>query len=342
MSDRYNIHFLRDKLEKLLIKKGMPTKDAEVFIDSMISSDMCGVSTHGIRMIPSYLQRIDIGEFDFDSPVVLKRLPAFTVIDAKNIIGSVSAVYSVEIAVKEAKIGGIHTVFSRNSNTFGSGFYYVEKIADAGMIGFACCNTPAAMPAMNGLEAMLGTNPLAFAMPTRSYGNITIDMATSVVAKSRFGVAKEKGEKLEQGWALDKCGNPTTDPDEGMQGFVLPMAGYKGYGIAMIIDIISGFLSGAGFLNGVKKFYSLKGECMNVGHMIAAFNPELIYDGDFLSDADAYVERIKNSKSREGKEIIIPGEDRKRRKKEAEQNGIELIPEVVEKLEKILGEKLLK
>ena len=333
MSDRFNIDFIREKSEAVLISRGMPAKDASVFVDSMLSADMCGVSTHGIRMLPSYVQKIDRGEFSFDMPSVVKQLPSFTVIDAHNTIGAVSAAYAVDIAVEQAKTSGIHTVFSRNSNTFGPGFYYAEKIAEADMVGFACCNAPAAMPAFNGLEVMLGTNPLAFAAQTKSYGTIVMDMATSVVAKSRFGTAKAKGEKLEPGWALDKYGNPTTDPDEGIQGFVLPMAGFKGYGIAMMIDMMSGFMSGAGYLNRVGKFYSQDGACMNVGHMIVAFNPELIYDGDFKADADKYVERLKASKVVEGKQVVIPGEDRKKRRAEAENIGVELTPDVVEKLE---------
>ena len=340
MEKRFNIAFIRERSVKVLVKRGMDLKDATIFVDSMISADMCGVSTHGMRMLPSYIQKIDKGEFSFAAPAIIKQMSSFTVIDAKNTIGAVSAVYAARIAVEQAKASGIHTVFSRNSNTFGAGFYYVEMIANAGMVGFACCNAPAAMPAFNGLEVMLGTNPLAFAAPTKSYGPIVIDMATSVVSKSRFGTAKAQGKKLEPGWALDKFGNPTTEPDEGIQGLVLPMAGFKGYSIAMIIDIMSGLLSGAGYLNGVGKFYSQDGACMNVGHMIVAINPALIYDGDFLMDADRYVEKLKASKSIDGKKIIVPGENRRNRMIEANEKGIELTLDVVEKLEHLFEEKL--
>ena len=337
---RFDISYIRKKSEEVLVNHGMQSEDAAMFVDSMLSADMCGVSTHGIRMLPSYIQKIEKGEFSFETPEIVKQFPSFSVIDAKNTIGTVSALAAVEIAVEKARTSGIHVVFSRNSNTFGPGFYYTEKIAETGMIGFACSNSPAAMPVFNGLEVMLGTNPLAFAAPTKSYGNIVMDMATSIVAKSRFGTAKAKGEKLEPGWALDKYGNPTVDPDEGMQGFVLPMAGFKGYGLAMMIDMMSGFLSGAGYLNTVGKFYSQDGACMNVGHMIAAINPALIYDGDYLADADEYVNRIMSSKTIEGKTVVIPGDDRKRKKEESEKKGIELSPDVVDKLELLFGEQL--
>ena len=336
----YDIEFIREKAVESLVAFGLSNNDADVVVDSMLAADLNGVSTHGIRMLPAYIQKINKGAYSFTQPVVIKQFPAFTIIDAQNTIGAVSASYAVEIVTKQAETNGIHTVFSRGSNTFGPAFYYVEKIASHGMIGFVCSNAPAAMPAFNGLEAMLGTNPFAFALPTKSYGIIVMDMASSIVAKSRFGVAKAKGEKLGQGWALDRNGNPTTDPDEGIKGFVLPMAGFKGYGIAMMIDIMSGFLSGAGFLNNVGKFYSENDACMNVGHMIMAVNPRMIYDGDFLSEADKYVETLKNSKVMEGKSIALPGDDRKMNKKEAINNGISLTQDVVEKLEAIFNEKL--
>lgn len=340
MQNHFNIENIRIKSEKILADHGLTLEDAKIVVDSMLMSDMYGVSTHGIRMLPSYVQKMDKGEFAYISPKILKQFTAFTIVDAQNTIGAVSATYAARIAVRQAQKSGIHTVFSRNANTFGAGFYYADQIANAGMIGFVCCNSPAAMPAYNGLEAMLGTNPLAFAAPTQSYGNIVMDMATSIVSKSKFGVAKAKGERLAEGWALDKYGNPTTDPDEGIQGLVLPMAGFKGYEIAMIIDIMSGFLSGASFLNDVGKFYSIDGSCMNVGHMIVAINPEVIYDGNYMQAADHYVEKLKGSKVISSKNIIIPGDRGKLRKKEAVKNGICLTYDTVKNLESLFGCKL--
>lgn len=340
MNNRYNIENIRKHSESILVNRGFKCEDARVFVDSLISADINGVSTHGIRMLPSYLTKIDNNEFSKEHPSIIRQTPSFSIIDAHNSIGAISATYATNLAITQSKTNGIHTVFSRNSNTFGPGFYYAEQIANEEMIGLVCCNAPAAMAAYNGLEAMLGTNPFSFAMPTKSYGNVVMDMASSVVAKSRFATAKSKGEKLEPGWAIDKNGNPTIDPNEAIQGFVLPMAGFKGYGIAMLIDVLSGFLSGASFLNKVGKFYSTTGSCMNVGHMIMAFNPSVIYDGDFMTAADNYVETIRKSKVKEGSEIVLPGDDRVKNRKEAIKNGICLSLDVVEKLETLFGEKL--
>lgn len=335
-----SVTFIRNRSEAVLTKRGVPAKDAATLVDSLVEAELCGVATHGIRMLPAYIHKIDRGDFSFVEPSVIRQFPAFTILDARNTIGAVSASCAVKIAVEQARLNGIHTVLSRNCNTFGPGFYYAEKIAESGMLGFVCCNSPAAMPAFNGLEAMLGTNPVAFAMPTKSYGSIVVDMATSIVAKSKFAIVRDAGGQLEPGWALDQNGNPTTDPDEGIKGLVLPMAGFKGYCIAMMIDIVSGFLSGAGYLNRVNKFYSKDSVCMNTGQMITAFNPALLYDGDFKMDADAYVERLKSSKTAEEGQIIIPGESRSKRREEALRTGLNLTADVCYELENIFGEKL--
>lgn len=337
MNRRYNVDYLRKACEKALISRGMPDKDASMFVDSMLSADMCGVATHGVRMLPAYIRKIDRGDFSFFDPVIIRQNTSYTILDAQNTIGAVSAVKAAKIAVEQAKTSGIHIVFTRNANTFGAGAFYVEKIANEEQIGLACCNAPAAMPVFNGLEPLLGTNPLAFAVPTKSYGHIVFDMATSVVAKSKFGVAKANGQMLEPGWALDKDGNPTIDPEKAIQGLVLPMAGFKGYGLALMIDIMAGVLSGAGWLNNVGKFYSQDGAYMNVGHMIMTINPALVYDGDFLVDMDRYVETLRTSRTIKGREIIVPGDRRKTQRDRAKEYGVELSTDVVNQLEQLFN-----
>lgn len=340
MGNRYDIEFLRSESIKALCKWGMAEEDAFVVADSMLEADINGVSTHGIRMVYSYIHKFEKGDFSVGRATVVKDSPAFTVLDANNIVGAVSAKTAIDICSEKASKYGMHTVFARNCNTFGPGFYYAEQFSKKGMIGFVCCNAPAAMPAFNGLEPMLGTNPLAFACPSKTNGTIVLDMATSIVAKSRFSVAMANGERLQEGWAVDKNGNPTTDPVEAIKGFVLPMAGFKGYGIAMAIDILSGFLSGAAYLNKVNKFYSQNGGGMNVGQMFIAIDPKQIYDGDFEADMDEYISILRHSKVMEGRTISVPGDDRIAKKEKSLKNGIELSADSVEKLESLFGVKL--
>lgn len=337
---RYNIDKVRQLSVKALIDSNLKRDDAELVVDSMLEADINGVSTHGIRMLHAYVDKLKNGQFAIGNPQVVKDSPSFTVMDSNNIIGAISAAKASQICIEKAKEYGMHTVFAKNCNTFGPAFYYAEMMPKAGMIGFVCSNTPAAMPAFNGLEPMLGTNPLAFSCPSKSKGTITLDMATSIVAKSHFSTALANHEKLKEGWALDQNGNPTTDPMEAIKGFVLPMAGFKGYGIAMAIDILSGFLSGAGYLNKVNKFYSKDGKGMNVGQMFVAINPELVYEGDFLADMDGYIDILRGSKVMNGRNIAIPGDDRVSKRKMSLESGIELSEDTREKLELLFNTKI--
>lgn len=334
---RYNIDKVRQLSVKALIDSNLKREDAELVVDSMLEADINGVSTHGIRMLHAYVDKLKNGQFTIGNPQVVKDSPSFTVMDSNNIIGAISAAKASQICIEKANEYGMHTVFAKNCNTFGPAFYYAEMMSKAGMIGFVCSNTPAAMPAFNGLEPMLGTNPLAFSCPSKTKGTITLDMATSIVAKSHFSTALANHEKLKEGWALDQNGNPTTDPMEAIKGFVLPMAGFKGYGIAMAIDILSGFLSGAGYLNKVNKFYSQDGKGMNVGQMFVAINPDTVYDGNFLTDMDGYIDILRQSKVMDGRTIAIPGDDRISKRKVSLENGIELSDDTKVKLESLFN-----
>lgn len=334
---RYNIDKIRGLSVEALTSCNLSKEDAALVVDSMLQADINGVSTHGIRMLYAYVDKIKNSQFAIAQPVITKESPSFSVMDSNNIIGAISAAKASQICIDKAKEYGMHTVFAKNCNTFGPAFYYAELMSKAGMIGFVCSNTPAAMPAFNGLEPMLGTNPLAFSCPSKTKGTITLDMATSIVAKSHFSTALANHEKLKEGWALDQNGNPTTDPMEAIKGFVLPMAGFKGYGIAMAIDILSGFLSGAGYLKKVNKFYSQDGKGMNVGQMFVAINPEMVYDGDFLSDMDGYIDTLRSSKVMEGRTIAIPGDDRIAKRKASLESGIELSDDTRDKLETLFN-----
>lgn len=334
---RYSVEKVRRLSEQALIACKLSKEEAAIVVDSMLQADINGVNTHGIRMLHAYVDKLKDGQFAIAQPNVIKDSPSFTVLDSNNIIGAISATKASKICIEKAKKYGMHTVFARNCNTFGPAFYYAELMSKEGMIGFVCSNTPAAMPAFNGLEPMLGTNPLAFSCPSKTRGTITLDMATSIVAKSHFSTALANHEKLKEGWALDQNGNPTTDPMEAIKGFVLPMAGFKGYGIAMAIDILSGFLSGAGYLKNVNKFYSKDGKGMNVGQMFVAINPSMVYEGNFIEDMDGYINTIRSSKVMEGRTIAIPGDDRISKREMSIESGIDLSDDTREKLESLFN-----
>ena len=302
--------------EKVLIKSqlidaGVREEEAEIVSDCFATSDEWGVTSHGIRILPSHLEKLSRGGYNITPRIkIIRESQAFAVVDGDNSFGPVCADFCMKLAVDRAKSVGVFHVFSRNNNTPGPAFYYTLKAAEKGFVSVFFCNSPAQMAPYGGREKMLGTNPFAVAIPVPGQEPLIIDMATSIVAKSKFKEYKEVGKDLPDGWALDEYGFPTNDPEEGMKGFVLPMAGFKGYGISMIIDIIGGLLSGSAFLNKVGRFYSEDNKSMNVGFTCIAINPAMILGDNYSSEIKEYMSILRNSKTIEGKTIVLPGDDR--------------------------------
>lgn len=294
-----------------LLQNHVPESQAEIFADVMITADAYGVTSHGTAILDAHIDRLNRGGYNLAPKFnVIRETPSFAVIDGDNAIGPVSAAYCMQYATDRAKKNGVFTVFSRNNNTFGPAFYYSLKAAENGCIAFICSNSPAQMAPVGGKEKMLGTNPFSMVIPVPDSDPIIVDMATSVVAKSKFKEYKAANKPLPDGWALDKNGNPTNDPDEGIQGLVQPMAGFKGYSISMLIDIMSGVLSGAAYLNKVGRFYSEDTNSMDVGFYITAFSPEIICGEEFGVRIKEFVSMLRNSAAIEGKAVCLPGDDR--------------------------------
>lgn len=299
------------EITERLVAEGVPTVQARTMADCLVTADAYGVTSHGSRMLDAHLDKIRRGGYNLAPDIaVLRETAAFAVVDGDNALGPVSAMCCMQYAIQKAKDSGVFTVFSRNNNTFGPAFYYSLKAAEQGYIAFICSNSPAQMAPIGGKEKMLGTNPFAAVVPVPNGDPIMLDMATSVVAKSKFKEYKERGERLPEGWALDRDGKPTTDPDEGMSGLVLPMAGFKGYGIAMLIDILAGAVSGAAYLNKVGRFYSEDGAGMNVGFYLTVIDPYAVLGEEYDAIIRDYVDTVRHSQSADGQTICLPGDDR--------------------------------
>lgn len=299
------------EVENRLKEYGVSQKDAAIVADCFVTADAYGVTSHGTAILSAHLDRIDRGGYNLRPKfVTVRESPSFAVIDSDNAMGPVSAMYCMKYAIDKAAENGMFTVFSRNNNTFGPAFYYPLKAAEKGYIGIVCSNSPAQMPPIGGKEKMLGTNPFSAVIPVPGSDPIIMDMATSVVAKSKFKEYKKEGKPLPDGWALDREGNPTNDPDKAMDGFVLPMAGFKGYAIAMLIDIVAGLLPGAAYLNGVGRFYSENTSSMNVGYCMTAIDPKAIYGDNWTETIQGYVGKLRSVTPVDGRKILLPGDDR--------------------------------
>ena len=298
------------KVKKELLECGLDECEAHDVADCFAVADSFNVTSHGSKLLEIYRNMIVKSRFNLKPHFkILKETPAFAKIDGDNAIGIISAKYCLDFAIKKAKKTGVFTVFSNNNNTFGPAFYYPLLAAEKGFICFICSNSPAQMSIpFGGTKKMLGTNPFSVCFPVANDYPIIIDMATSVVAKSKINEYKEKNTLIPDGWALNANGEPTNNPNEALNGFILPMGGIKGYAISMAIDLLAG-LSGAYFLDNVGRFYSNNDSSMNVGFTLVVINPYFVFGNDYDVFIKRYVEMIRNSPSN-GNSIVLPGDDR--------------------------------
>lgn len=335
----YSVDELKNKTVLLLEKYGLDKKQAVSVADCFVTADACGVKTHGLAVLPSHINKLKNSAYNLSPSLEAeKSTNAFALIDADNSIGPYSASYCMNYAIKKAKAEGIFTVFSKHCNTYGPAFYYTYLAVKQGLIGITFSNSPVAMAAWGGSKKLLGTNPLAVGIPGKNEGPILYDIATSKVAKSKINKARLENKKIPADWALDENANPTTDPLEAIKGFVLPMAEHKGYGLALVLDMLSGMISGSGYSTGVNKFYSENNQCMNVGQTFIAIDPKIVMDDDFYNCTDDYIQKIHSNHSVGDNRVVFPGEHKLDNLNHSLQYGISYEVNVEESLEALFAE----
>ncbi len=291
---------------------GAPAHDAAVAADTLVDAHLRGVDSHGVtRLIQIYVERLEAGVVNPRPMVrVVDESVSTTLVDADNALGAVAGTYAVEVCLAKARDAGAGWVGVRNSNHFGACAYYTNRLAARGMVGFAFSNAPATMAPWGGIEPYLGTNPIGFSVPARSGIPISIDMATSVAARGYILLAAAKGEAVPSDWAIDKRGRPTTDANEALEGTVLPMAGHKGYALALMVELLSGVLTGAAFGRHIGRLYEDFTHPQNVGHLIGAIDIQRFLPLEqFYDRIEQLTQEIRSTPLREGvAEIFVPGD----------------------------------
>ena len=333
---KYDAKLIYRIMLELLKKIGISVEDSEIIAKCYIEADLAGVSTHGVNVFPEHLNKFINGVYNKVPKIKLqKQTSSFAVLDGDASAGPISGYNAMKLSVSKAGREGIYTTFINNTNTIGPAFFYNSIALKEKMIGITLTNSPAAMAPTNGKEKLLGTNPIAISIPALKENPIIYDIATSQVAKSKIKEALINNKKIPLDWALDENGKQTDEPKEAIKGLVLPMAGYKGYGLSMCIDVLTGVISGASFLNKVGKFYG-NDSCMNIGATFIAINPKIVLNDEFYQKMDEYIKIIKNSQKISNEEILIPGENRIRNKEKAIIDGISINEDTIEKLKEYL------
>src|SRR6185437_6341977 len=209
---------------------------------------MRGIPSHGLMLVPMYAERIGAGSVTTATAgEVVTDLGAIAVLDAKNALGILTGDQAMALAVERARQFGIGAVAVRHAFHFGGAFRYVMAAADAGLVGIAAANTRPLIPAPGGAKAVIGNNPLAIGVPRAGAEPIVLDMALSESALGKIRIAAAEGREIPPTWATDASGVPTTDPQAAIAGLLLPAAGPKGYGLAFMVDVLTGVLSGGAF-----------------------------------------------------------------------------------------------
>ncbi len=320
----------------LLAAHKVPADDAATIAACLVSADLRGVDTHGICRLPGYLERVRRGLINVRPQLAPRRVtPVAATLDGQDAFGFVVGMCAIKEAIAIAREFGLGLVSVKRSTHFGMAASYVMPAIDAGFIAFVFSNASPAMPPWGGKDGLLGTNPFTVGAPGGKLGPFLLDMSPAVAARGKIRRAQRRGENIPLGYALDAQGRPTTDPTAALGGVVLPIGGYKGSGLSMLMDILGGVISGAAFAGGVADQYKVYDRPQNVGHFFLALRPDLfIAESDYRARMDILVERVRECPKAEGfDEILIPGEPEARLEAEHRRTGIPYAPNEVAALQ---------
>ena len=231
-----------------LVKEGMNIADANLTAEVLVKTDAFGIYSHGTKNLHDYIRKIRAEGISINiDPEVVNEGPSYALIDAKDSIGMISSCKAMDICIEKASETGVAIVVTKNANHFGAAGYYSNMAAEKNMIGICMSNVDPNMTIPGAKEKIIGNNPISYAVPSRDNPSIFLDIALSSVASLKVIQAKKDGNKIPNTWIVDKDGRPTDNPDNyPKEGAMLPMAGHKGYGLALMVDLLTGVLANGG------------------------------------------------------------------------------------------------
>ena len=318
---------------------GMPAADAEDVARLMVEADLQGSDGHGIFRLPQYIRRIQAGGVNPRPQIRIERERiAMALVDGDNAQGHLAMKFAAELAIRKARSAGSAWVGVRWGNHAGPASLYAKMAMREGMIGmyFAVGNANH-LPPWGGLEMLLSTNPIAVAIPALEEPPIVLDMATTVAAFGKVKTMAQRGETMPEGWMVDRDGKPLTDPKRMNDGFLLPIGGYKGYGLALVFGILAGTLNGAAMGRDVVDFNADDATPTNTGQAILAIDIAAFDDPDvFKRRIDALSREIRASEKMAGVERIwLPGEQSQAKYRERSENGVPMPPALLSSLDEL-------
>lgn len=297
-TQRYPVAATHEFAVRVLVRLGLPGPDAAVVAERMLEADIRGMSGHGIFRLPAYAERAEAGGYNLEPDVtVVHETPSSALVDGDNGFGQVVVTRAAEIAISKANQTGLAWVGVRHSNHAGAAGVYAAMGLAHDLVGlYFAVGSANHLPPWGGIDPLLSTNPIAVAIPAGDEPPVVLDMATTVVSYGRIKVAQERGETLPEGWMVDRTGAPLTDPNRTHEGFLLPIGGYKGYGLGLVIGMLAGVLNGAAFGRDVVDFTHDQRTPTNTGQALVMVRPDLFRPtAEFKAEMDGHIRELRGS-----------------------------------------------
>jgi L-2-hydroxycarboxylate dehydrogenase (NAD+) len=309
----------------------------------MLEADLTGADAHGVFRLPQYVKRLRAGGVNPKPTIRVEKAAAATaIVEGDNGMGHLVMARAAETAIELAREAGVAWVGARGSNHAGAAGVYAAMPLAHGMVGlYSVVASANHMPIWGGVEALLGTNPVAVAIPAGKEPPVVLDIATSVVSYGTIKSHRLQGKPLPEGWMVNtKDGTPLTDPARSNAGVLLPIGGYKGSGLALVLGLLAGPLNGAAFGRDVFDFNYNDTDVANTGHFIIALDIKRFTPLDtFKAEMDRHLHELRTSKPLPGFDRVrLPGEERSRRRADRLKNGVPLPRELIAQLDALAGE----
>jgi L-2-hydroxycarboxylate dehydrogenase (NAD+) len=329
---RFDAGALTEFVTSVFAATGMPRDYALLLARNLVDADLRGVSTHGVVRVPGYADQLRSGDVDPRARVVLdERSAASALVDGGGTFGAIAGTRAMEWGVRAAATTGIAMCGARNVAHFGAAGYFARLAAEAGMIGIAMTNGAPAIVTAGGIDSRLGNNPLAIAAPGED--GFCLDVAMSVVSRGRVKLVADTGQPIQEGWALDAQGRPTTDAHAALDGALLPFGDYKGAGLALAVEILAAALTGAQLSQDVRPsgLTATAGQggqragSVTVGHLFLVIDPRIFRPlAEAEHDIHRIVEYVQDSRTLPGSTVTIAGQPEARLAAERRAAGIPL------------------
>jgi len=342
VSNTFAVDRLERFAEQVLVSLGVLSDHARVTAKRLLEADLRDRTGHGIIRLPPYVERIEAGGINLRPDIRIRHdTPVSALIDGDNGLGQVVMTMATETAIEKARASGIAWVGTVRSNHAGAAGVYTALPMREDLIGIYCAVASAnVMPPWGGRERLLGTNPLAIAIPAGAEVPFQLDIATTVASHGTIKVRGQAGESLPDGWVIDEEGNPINDPERADEGFLVPIGGYKGSGLNLALGVLAGIMNGAAFGREVIDHRTVPDRPANTGQMMLVVRPDL-FGGldDFKAEMDRQLQVFRTSESMTGEPVRLAGERAEAIEERRRHEGIPVPGPLLAKLRK-LAERL--